>query len=89
MYFCVAIAFAVFEVINVLSTVGVSNVDFVVATPMLVLNRNNLGERGAEDSREDYNGSQVHFEAEMDVVMQARNSVLVCGMCVTPSMSSC
>ena len=53
----VAIASTVFEVINVLSTVGVSNVDFVVATPMLVLNHNDFGERGAEDSSEDYKGS--------------------------------
>ena len=57
MYLCVAIALNVFEVINILSTVGVANVDFVVATEMLVLNCNDFGERGAEDSSKDHKES--------------------------------
>ena len=42
MYYCVAIASDVFEVINILSTVHVPYMYFLVPTEMLVLNRNDL-----------------------------------------------
>ena len=57
MYYCVAIASNVFEVINILSTVHVAYVNNVVPTVILVLNRNDFRERGAEDSSEDHKGS--------------------------------
>jgi hypothetical protein len=57
MYACVVFTDEVFEVVNVLSAVGVADVDNVVTGKDSVFNSDNLGVGGAEERGEDHKRS--------------------------------